>query len=44
MKVRLLLILAGFAIGFAFPAFAQQTNVPDPQLRETLSTFITRPA
>ena len=42
MKVRLLLILAGFAIGFAFPALAQQTNPPDPKLRETLSTFITK--
>jgi len=42
MKVRLLLILAGFAIGFTFPALAQQTNAPDPKLRETLFTFITK--
>ena len=42
MKVRLLLILARFAIGFAFPALAQQTNAPDPELRETLSTFMTK--
>jgi hypothetical protein len=30
MKIRLLLALAGLAIGFALPAFAQQTNTPDP--------------
>ena len=34
MKTRLLLILVGSAIGFAVPTFAQQTNTPDPQLRE----------
>jgi hypothetical protein len=34
MKIRLLLILAGLAIGFALPTFAQQTNTPDPKLRE----------
>ena len=34
MKTRLLLTLAGLAISFALPTFAQQTNTPDPQLRE----------
>src|SRR5690242_1637513 len=32
MKIRLLLALAGFAISFAVPTFAQQTNTPDPQI------------
>ncbi len=32
----LLLILVGLAISFALPAFAQQTDTPDPQLREAL--------
>ncbi len=36
MKIRLLLALAGLAISFALPTFAQQTNTPDPQLREQL--------
>src|SRR5271166_6781118 len=32
MKIPLLLVLAGLAIGFTMPTFAQQTNTPDPQL------------
>jgi len=36
MKIRLLFGLVGLAISFAFPTFAQQTNTPDPQLREQL--------
>jgi Domain of unknown function (DUF4440) len=36
MKIRSLLALAGLAIGFAVPTFAQQTSKPDPQLREAL--------
>ncbi len=36
MKIRLLLVLAGLAISFAMPAFAQQPNAPDPKLREQL--------
>ena len=32
MKIRLLLALAGFAISFAVPTFAQQTNTPDSQI------------
>ena len=40
MKMRLLLAIAGLAIGFAPPAFAQQTNKPDPQAREKLIAAI----
>jgi hypothetical protein len=36
MKIRLLLALVGLAIIFALPTFAQQTNAPDPQLRERI--------
>jgi uncharacterized protein (TIGR02246 family) len=36
MKIRLLLTLVGLAISFALPTFAQQTNTPDPRLREWL--------
>jgi len=36
MKTRLLGALAGLAISFALPSFAQQTNTPDPQLRQAL--------
>ena len=36
MKIRLLLTLAGLTIGFALPTFAQQTNTPDPKLREQI--------
>lgn len=36
MKTLLLLVLAGSAIGFGLPTFAQQTNTPDPQLRQCL--------
>ena len=33
MKVRLLLTLAGLAIGFAAPALAQEQNTVDPEVR-----------
>jgi hypothetical protein len=36
MKIRLLLALVGLAISFALSTFAQQTNTPDPQLRQQL--------
>jgi len=39
MKIRLL-TLVGLAISFAVPTIAQQTNTPDPQLRERLLTRI----
>jgi hypothetical protein len=35
MKIPLL-ALVGLAISIAVPAFAQQTNTPDPQLRQRL--------
>ena len=40
MKIRLLLALIGLAISFALPTFAQQTNTPDPQLRQRLVAVI----
>jgi uncharacterized protein (TIGR02246 family) len=40
MRMRLLLTLAGFAIGFVWPAFAQQTNTSDPELRQRLLALI----
>jgi ketosteroid isomerase-like protein len=39
MKMRLLLALAGLAISFALPTFAQQTNTPDPKLRQQFIAF-----
>jgi hypothetical protein len=36
MKTRFLCSLVGLAISLALPTFAQQTNTPDPQLREEL--------
>ena len=36
MKTRTLLGLIGLAFSFALPTFAQQTNAPDPQLRQQL--------
>jgi uncharacterized protein (TIGR02246 family) len=44
MKIRCLLALAGLAISFALPAFAQQTNTPDPQLRQKLLDVIAKHA
>ena len=34
MKMRLILALVGLALSLALPTFAQQTNTPDPQLRQ----------
>ena len=34
MKIRLLLALTGLAVGFAVPAFAQEKDTPDAQLRQ----------
>ena len=36
MKIRLVTTLIGLAISFAWPTLAQQTENPDPQLREAL--------
>ena len=38
--MRLALALAGLAIGLALPTFAQETNTPDPQLRQRLVALI----
>jgi ketosteroid isomerase-like protein len=40
MKMRFPVALTGLAIGFAMPAFAQQTNAPDPQLRQQILAFV----
>lgn len=40
MKTFLLVPLVGLAISFAVPAFAQQTNTPDPQTIEQLDAKI----
>ena len=40
MKIRLLIPLAGLAISFALPTFAQQTNTPDPQIRQQLVALV----
>jgi ketosteroid isomerase-like protein len=34
MKLRFMVALIGLAISLALPTFAQQTNTPDPQLRQ----------
>jgi ketosteroid isomerase-like protein len=36
MKIRFLLALVGLTISFALPTLAQQTNTPDPELRQQL--------
>jgi ketosteroid isomerase-like protein len=36
MKIRLIVSLLALAISFAVTTFAQQTNTPDPQLRQKL--------
>jgi ketosteroid isomerase-like protein len=38
MKIPLITVLAGLAINFALPTFAQQTETPDPQLRQVADT------
>ena len=38
--MRLIVALVGLAISFALPTFAQQTNTPDPQLRQRLVALI----
>jgi hypothetical protein len=39
LKNRLLVALVGLAISFALPAFGQQMDTPDPQLRKALVAF-----
>jgi mannose-6-phosphate isomerase-like protein (cupin superfamily) len=43
MKMHLL-ALVGLVISFALPTFAQQTNTPDPQLRQKLVDVIAKHA
>ena len=40
MKIRLLLSLAALVISSVVPIFAQQTNTPDPKLRDQLIEFV----
>ena len=40
MKIRSVVALLGLAISFALPIFGQETNKPDPQLRERLIALI----
>ncbi len=42
MKTLLVVPLVGLAISFALPTFAQQTNTPDPQLRQALDDLFKR--
>ena len=44
MKIRSVATVVGLAISFAFPTFAQQTNTPDPQLRQRLLAVIEKHA
>ena len=37
--MRLLITLAWLAIGYALQTVAQQTNTPDPQVRDALATL-----
>ncbi len=39
MKISFLLAFVGLMIGFAWPNFAQQTDTPDPQLRQMIDEF-----
>ena len=42
IKVRSLLTLAGLAIGFAVPAFAQEQNTVDPEVRQQIEALIAK--
>jgi hypothetical protein len=44
MKIRAAVTLVGFAVSFALPTFAQQTNTPNPQLRQRLLAVIEKHA
>jgi ketosteroid isomerase-like protein len=39
MKMRLVVALAGLAISFALPAFAEQKVAADPQIRQQLDAL-----
>ena len=40
MKPRLLLTLAGLAIGFTVPTFAQEQNAVDPEVRQQIEAVL----
>ena len=42
VKIRLLLALAGLAIGAAVPALAQDRNTVDPQVRQEIEATLTK--
>jgi uncharacterized protein (TIGR02246 family) len=42
MKIRLLLGLAGLAIGFAAPILAQEENTVDPEVRQQIEALIVK--
>ena len=42
MKIRLLLTLAGFAIIFTLPAFAQQKATVDPQIEQQIRALMSK--
>ena len=42
MEIHLVIALVGLAITVALPTFAQQTNTPDPQLRQKLVDVIAK--
>ena len=44
MKIRAAVTLVEFAVSFALPTFAQQTNTPNPQLRQRLLAVIEKHA
>ena len=44
MRRRLVVALVGLAISFALPTFAQQTDKPDPQLRQQFIAAIQKHA
>jgi hypothetical protein len=40
MKIRLLLTLAGLAIWFTVPTFAQQQSAVDPEVRQQIEALV----
>jgi ketosteroid isomerase-like protein len=42
MKIRLLLALVGWAIGFASPTFSQQENTVDPKTAQEIRSLATK--
>ena len=39
MKIRVLLALAGLAVGFALPIFAQEQKAVDPKARQEIEAI-----